>query len=239
MFCFLSCRGRRRTWSWLLDLDLSSSPSVSCVAMPSSSASLRCPPSVSARVFRAVQRVDVEALAQCGGGGKDATELDPSSSELRPVLASLVRMSLIASLDKSRTCSADRTAVLQVLSRIELVNNLVALLSIDFHALENDVRKEQKARAAAAGAAEGGAGSALVSSLAMGPALEFERSDATRKLRLVLAELIGIMGQVRSLPLLSLTSHTTSIFHVCRSRFLLPRLQTMPAKEEGAPPPSL
>ena len=39
------------------------------------------------------------------------------SSELRPVLASLVRMSLIASLDKSKTCSADRTAVLQVRGR--------------------------------------------------------------------------------------------------------------------------
>ena len=32
----------------------------------------------------------------------------------------------------------------QVLSRIELVNNLVALLSIDFHALETDARKEMQ-----------------------------------------------------------------------------------------------
>ena len=34
----------------------------------------------------------------------------------------------------------------QVLSRIELVNSIVALLSIDFHALETDVRKEQQLR---------------------------------------------------------------------------------------------
>jgi hypothetical protein len=32
----------------------------------------------------------------------------------------------------------------QVLSRIELVNSIVALLSIDFHALEQDVKKEQQ-----------------------------------------------------------------------------------------------
>jgi len=34
----------------------------------------------------------------------------------------------------------------QVLSRIELVNSIVALLSIDFHALEQDVKKEQQLR---------------------------------------------------------------------------------------------
>jgi integrator complex subunit 2 len=33
-----------------------------------------------------------------------------------------------------------------VLSRIELVNSIVALLSIDFHALELDVKKEQQLR---------------------------------------------------------------------------------------------
>jgi integrator complex subunit 2 len=39
--------------------------------------------------------------------------------------------------------------------------------------------------------------SILVPSLNLAPALEFERSDATRRLRLVLSELILIMGQVR------------------------------------------
>ena len=33
-----------------------------------------------------------------------------------------------------------------MLSRIELVNSIVALLSIDFHALEQDVKKEQQLR---------------------------------------------------------------------------------------------
>ena len=59
-----------------------------------------------------------------------------------------------------------------------------ALLSIDFHMLETEVRKEQQARAAGGAGAEG----TLVGALALGPALEFERSDAGRRLRLVLAE---------------------------------------------------
>lgn len=44
------------------------------------------------------------------------------------------------------SCVQGRTRVLQVLSRIELVNSIVALLSIDFHKLETDVKKEQQLR---------------------------------------------------------------------------------------------
>ena len=58
-------------------------------------------PVVSPRLFRAIQTVRVDALSRC------------SDSELRPALASLVRMSLIASLDSSSRCSAGRNAVLQ------------------------------------------------------------------------------------------------------------------------------
>ena len=141
------------------------------------------PPVVSVRLFRALQTVDVDKLSTC------------SDAELRPVLASLVRMSLIASLDKSTKCSDDRTSVLRILSRIELVNNLVALLSIDFHALETDVRKEMLLRSKVGNAA---GDSVLISNLNIGPALEFERSDATRRLRLVLSELLAIMGQIQS-----------------------------------------
>ena len=70
---------------------------------------------------------------------------------------------------------------------------MVALLSIDFHALETDVRKEISLRTKVGSAA---GDSVLVPSLNLAPALEFERSDATRRLRLVLSELIVIMGQV-------------------------------------------
>eukprot|EP00095_Tigriopus_kingsejongensis_P000134 maker-scaffold946_size77891-snap-gene-0.17 protein:Tk00134 transcript:maker-scaffold946_size77891-snap-gene-0.17-mRNA-1 annotation:"low quality protein: integrator complex subunit 2-like" len=141
---------------------------------------------VSQRVFSAVRSVDVDLLSTIR-----------DDSELRPVLATLVRLSLIASLDASPSSSTDRTAVLGILSRIELVNNLVALLSIDFHALETDVKKELQLRTAGGPGAASTCESTLISSLTLGPALEFERSDATRRLRLVLAEVLIIMGQIQ------------------------------------------
>ena len=150
-------------------------------------------PQVSPKIYSAIQRVGVTTLAR--------SQLD---QDLRPVLASLVRMSLIASLDKSSRCLKERSSVLEVLSRIELVNNLVALLSIDFHALENDVKKELQLRqkledhqsqpSSSASNNEPAVGSILIQNLALGPALEFERSDATRRLRLVLSELLVILN---------------------------------------------
>ena len=100
------------------------------------------------------------------------------------------RMSLIAPLDQSASCLDARTRVLQVLSRCETVNSIVALLSINFHQLELDVKKEQGLRQKSGGVLTD---SVLISNLSSGPSLEFERSDATRKLRLVLSELLTLM----------------------------------------------
>merc|ERR1719410_2565632 len=117
------------------------------------------------RVFRAISSVEVATILSC------------SEEQLRPILACLVRMSLIAPLDQSTSCLTARTRVLQVLSRCETVNSIVALLSINFHQLELDVKKEQQLRQKR----EGGvlADSILISNLSSGPSLEFERSDAT------------------------------------------------------------
>ena len=104
-----------------------------------------------------------------------------------------VRMSLIAPLDQSTSCLTARTRVLQVLSRCETVNSIVALLSINFHQLELDVKKEQQLRQKREGGGGVLADSILISALTSGPSLEFERSDATRKLRLVLSELLTLM----------------------------------------------
>ena len=154
------------------------------------------PPTVSSRVFKAVQAVDVEALSSYP---------DP---ELRPVLASLVRMSLIASLDKSTACYEGRTAVLRILSRVELVNQLVALLSIEFHSLETDVKKEMALRSKLGVTSSGE--SVLISNLSHSPALEFERYEAERRLRLVLSELLAIMGQLQKAKEEPATSTSTS-----------------------------
>jgi len=135
-----------------------------------------CP--VLPKVFSAISVVDVDTILGC------------TDAELRPVLSCLVRMSLIAPMDHSTTCLQGRTAVLQVLSRIELVNSIVALLSIDFHSLELDVKKEQQLKQKLGGSP---GESILISNITTGPALEFERSDPTRKLRLVLSELMTIM----------------------------------------------
>lgn len=92
------------------------------------------PAPVSARVFAAIQSVDTGELARC------------SEREVRPILPCLVRMSLIAPLDTTSDCVHARKQILTILSGIESVNSMVALLSIDFHSLENDVRKEQQLR---------------------------------------------------------------------------------------------
>ncbi|CAL1297098.1 unnamed protein product [Larinioides sclopetarius] len=133
------------------------------------------------KAFSAIQRVNTEELSHL------------SETEIRPLLPCLVRMALCAPLDQTWEWAQKRKVILQLLSGIEVVNSLVALLSIDFHALEVDVRKEQQRCRLGPSAGE----SALVSSSPNGLALEFERSDAARRLRLFLSELLSVMAQVK------------------------------------------
>ena len=67
-------------------------------------------------------------------------------SYLRPILPCLVRMSLCGPLDSSDIWTSKKTKILQSLCGIEIINNLVSLLSIDFHVLEQDARNEQQLR---------------------------------------------------------------------------------------------
>lgn len=84
--------------------------------------------------FAAIQTVDIGRLSAL------------SESALRPVLPCLVRMSLCAPLDASAKWTLDRKKILKCLSGVEVVNSLVGLLSIDFHELEQDAKKEQQLR---------------------------------------------------------------------------------------------
>ncbi|XP_045601514.2 integrator complex subunit 2 isoform X1 [Procambarus clarkii] len=138
---------------------------------------------VSPRVFKAIEKSDIHTLACC------------REEEIRPILPCLVRMSLIAPLDHSEECIAGRKVILRILSGIEVVNSLVALLSIDFPALEVDVKKEQQLRQKLGGGNQ--SESVLVQNLANGLALEFECSDPTRRLRLLLSEILLVMAQIR------------------------------------------
>ncbi|KAL7986931.1 hypothetical protein Chor_005850 [Crotalus horridus] len=81
-----------------------------------------------------MQKVDVVRLAAL------------SDPELRLLLPCLVRMALCAPADQSQSWAQDKKLILRLLSGVEAVNSIVALLSVDFHALEQDANKEQQLR---------------------------------------------------------------------------------------------
>ncbi|RZF41357.1 hypothetical protein LSTR_LSTR000071 [Laodelphax striatellus] len=137
---------------------------------------------VSPKVFKALVTVDISELSSF------------EQKDLRPILPCLVRMSLISPVDTTKKCLENKKEILTLLSGIDLVNAIVALLSIDFHALEVDVKREQQLRQKFGSAHTD---SFLIQSLQNGLALEFERSDSTRRLRLVLSELLFVQAQVQ------------------------------------------
>ncbi|PVD31271.1 hypothetical protein C0Q70_06683 [Pomacea canaliculata] len=137
---------------------------------------------VKTHVFEAMQSVDIETFERC------------SESELRPILPALVRMALCSPLDSSERGDRLRKATLKILSGMEVVNNIVGLLSIDFNALEQDVKKEQQLRAKTGGSHTE---SLLISQLPNGLALEFERSDAARRIRLILSQLLFVISELK------------------------------------------
>jgi len=92
--------------------------------------------SVLPETFDGIQNVDIDRLSAL------------PESALRPILPCLVRMSLCAPLDSSARWTLERKKILKCLSGVEVVNSLVGLLSIDFHELEQDARKELQLRSA-------------------------------------------------------------------------------------------
>ena len=136
----------------------------------------------SARAFQAIRSVSVSELSSL------------RDEDLRPLLPCLVRMALCSPVDESAKWTEARKEVQKLLSGLEVVNSIVALLSVDFSLLEQDALKEQQLRRKVGGSAS--SSSVLVESLQNGLALEFERSEPSRRLRLVLSELLRIMSQV-------------------------------------------
>ncbi|KAJ7373791.1 Integrator complex subunit 2 [Desmophyllum pertusum] len=135
----------------------------------------------SARAFQAIRSVSVSELS----GVRE--------EDLRPLLPCLVRMALCSPVDESAKWTEARKEVQKLLSGLEVVNAIVALLSVDFSLLEQDALKEQQLRRKVGGSATS---SVLIESLQNGLALEFERSEPSRRLRLVLSELLRIMSKV-------------------------------------------
>ncbi|CAG7720553.1 unnamed protein product [Allacma fusca] len=116
-----------------------------------------------------------------------------TADDLRPFLSILVRSSLIQAGDLQCRPVEFRQKILVSLSDIEPVNNIVALLSVDFQTLEVDVKKELQLRQKLGNREQD---SVLVQSLQHALAIDYERSDATRRLRLVLSELLLIISQM-------------------------------------------
>lgn len=136
----------------------------------------------SSRAFSAMRSVSVTELSSL------------TEKELRPLLPCLVRMALCSPVDESRSWTEARKVVQRLLSGVEVVNSIVALLSVDFSLLEQDALKEQQLRRKAGGGTN--APSVLIESLESGMALEFERSEPSRRLRLILSEMLRIVSQV-------------------------------------------
>lgn len=91
-------------------------------------------PDVSAKAFTAMQNLNVQELSKC------------NQREIRPLLPSLVRMSLLSPYDSTKSTVESRKQILSLLVGIEVVNNIVSLLQVDYHELEIDVKKEQQLR---------------------------------------------------------------------------------------------
>jgi len=118
-----------------------------------------------------------------------------TAKELRPLLPCLVRMALCSPVDQSSSWTDGRKGIQKILSGLEVVNSIVALLSVDFSLLEQDALKEQELRRKIGGGV--GSASVLVESLQNELILEFERSEPSRRLRLILSELLRIMNKVK------------------------------------------
>ncbi|XP_055840595.1 integrator complex subunit 2 isoform X2 [Episyrphus balteatus] len=135
---------------------------------------------VSNRVFEAMQNLNIQELSSY------------TQNEIRPILPSLVRMSLLSPLDNTKSSMDSRKQILALLVGIEVVNNIVAFLQVNYHELETDLKKEQQTRQKGSLSSE----NLHLFGLQSGIALGFERADVTRKVRVVLSEIFYIQTQL-------------------------------------------
>ncbi|CAB3231134.1 unnamed protein product [Arctia plantaginis] len=136
---------------------------------------------VQPHIFKAIKDLNIPTLMKC------------SQEEIRPIIPCLVRMALISPLDVTRYCAEAKKDVLIILSGIDLVNFIVSLLSIEFNTLETDLKKEQQMRLKSGSQCTE---TFLIQSVSNGITNDFEQSDSTRRVRLVLSELLHMQAQL-------------------------------------------
>lgn len=97
---------------------------------------------VTARAFTAIQNLNINELID-----KNVDPACANLSEIRPFLSSFVRSSIIsANFDKTHEWFEFRKQILLILVESEIVNNIVALLQVNYNELEVDIKKEQQLR---------------------------------------------------------------------------------------------
>lgn len=132
-------------------------------------------------IFKAIKDLDIPTLTTC------------SPEEIRPIIPCLVRMALISPLDLPKYCAEAKKEVLILLSGIDLVNFIVALLSIEFTTLEADLKKEQQMRQKSGPQCTE---TFLVQLNSDAISNDFEQSDSPSRVRLVLSELLQMQAQL-------------------------------------------
>lgn len=140
------------------------------------------PPLVSARAFSAMQVLNMVELEKY------------PPNEIRPFLPALTRMALISPmLENTAKWIEMRKQILSILVGVEVVNDITALLQVNYNDMEIEVRKEQQLRQKIGYTQQD---SAQFHGLPNGVVLGFERADVTRKVRIVLSELFYIQAQI-------------------------------------------
>ncbi|XP_059612357.1 integrator complex subunit 2 [Phlebotomus argentipes] len=151
-------------------------------------------PPVTARAFMAMQNLNVGELAKC------------CLREIRPILPSLVRMTLLQATDNTQEWTEARKQILSILVGIENANNIVSILQINYHELEADIKKEQQLRQKL-GTSQNESSHSFA--LQNGAAIGFERADVARKVRVILSELLYIQAQIAEQNQQGVTRSTT------------------------------
>ncbi len=132
-----------------------------------------------------------------------------ASSDLRPFLPCLARVVLCRTATAAPQWQNNRKVVHALLCGIRETNAIKDYLLVDYRELKQDALKEQqllrklgpgggedRGQGSTVGGGGRSANSILASSLQYGLAIEFERSDHTRRFRLLLSEILRVMGQV-------------------------------------------
>lgn len=137
---------------------------------------------VSARAFSAMQVLNMAELGKY------------PPNEIRPFLPSLTRMALLSPmLENTAKWVETRKQILSILVGVEVVNDIVALLQVNYHEMEIEVRKEQQLRQKIGYTQQD---SAQFHGLTNGVVLGFERADVSRKVRIILSELFYVQAQI-------------------------------------------